>query len=268
MKIKIDMPQMTLWKIEEEHNTPPHIHEREFQITVPIYGSCLFVGQHKSYELACGEGFVQYPEEPHELHVSEGGGVIVLQVDRGSFTAFNRQQPLELDIRQRIDPVELNGRFRKWATALLLDDHMEPLAVQETETQVLSFLSRVLKGNQTNRRDAAIASASAADQHMALALDYMHEHFTEKINIDTLAAIALQSRFHFIRSFKAILGMTPYQYMLFLRMEEAKSRLGRTGATVTEISFRLGFSSTSQFYRVFLKMVGVTPEQYRFGLRN
>jgi len=268
MKIKIDTPQMTLWKIEEEHNTTPHIHEREFQITVPVYGSCVFARQNQSYELACGEGFVQYPEEPHELHVSSGAGVIVLQVDRSSFDQFNLQQPVELDIRQHIDPVELNGHFRKWAAALLLHDHMEPMAVQETESQVLYYLSRVLKGNQTNRRDAAFASASAVDRHMAMALDYMHEHFTEKINIDTLAAIALQSRFHFIRSFKTILGMTPYQYMLSLRIEEAKSRLRRSGATVTEISFRLGFSSTSQFYRMFVKMVGVTPEQYRSGLRN
>ncbi|RKN85220.1 AraC family transcriptional regulator [Paenibacillus ginsengarvi] len=267
MKMKIDTPQMTLWKIEELHNTPPHIHEQEFQITVPIYGSCLFVGQHRAYELASSEGFVQYPEVPHELHVSEGSGVIVLQVNRGSFAEFTKQRPLELDMRQQIDPAELNVQFRKWVTALLLGQ-TEPLAVQETETQVLYFLSRVLKGNQTNKRDAALASAAVADRYMTQVLDYMHEHFTDKINIDTLAAIALQSRYHFIRSFKSILGMTPYQYMLALRVEEAKSRLGRSEATVTEISFRLGFSSTSQFYRVFAKTVGVTPEQYRSGLRR
>ena len=267
MKIRIDTPRMSLWRIEEEHNTPPHIHEREFQITVPVHGSCLFVGKQRSYELECGEGFVQYPEEPHELHVSDRAGVIVLQVDRGGFDEFNRQQPLELDIRQRIDPVELSSRFRQWASALLLQDTAEPMAVQETETQVLHFLSRVLRGNQTNKRDAAVASVSTSDRHMALALEYMHEHFTEKLGIDTLAAIALQSRFHFIRSFKAMLGMTPYQYLLSLRIEEAKARLSRKDATVTEISHSLGFGSASQFYRVFLKSVGATPEQYRSGLR-
>lgn len=265
MKVRIDTPHMSLWRIEEHHATPPHVHERDFQITVPIYGSCLFVGQQQAHKLASGEGFVQYPEEPHELHVEGSSGVIVLQVDRGSLAEINRERPLELDCRQKIDPGLLSGEFRKWAAALLLSDSQEPLAVQETETQVLYFLSRVLRGNQTNRRDAAIASASAADRHMAQALDYMHEHYTDKINIDTLAAIALQSRFHFIRSFKAILGMTPYQYMLALRIEEAKARLGRTSSTATEISFDLGFSSTSQFYRTFVKMTGMTPEQYRKG---
>jgi len=268
MIIKIETPRMALWKIEEEHKTPPHVHERDYQITVPIYGTCRFVERRRSYELACGDGYVQYPEGTHELHVPEGNGVIVLQVDRGSFAELNNQQPMELDVRQRIDHSEWNYRFRKWATALILADAMEPLAVQETETQVLYFLSRVLKGNQTNKLDAAVASASATDPHMAQTLDYMHAHYRDKINIDTLAAIALQSRFHFIRSFKALLGMTPYQYMLSLRMEEAKARLGRTNATVTEISFALGFSSTSQFYRVFLKTVGVTPEQFRGGLRT
>ncbi|WP_168735784.1 AraC family transcriptional regulator [Cohnella fermenti] len=268
MKIRIDTPRLSLWRIEEEHSTAPHIHEREFQITVPIYGGCRFVGKQQAYELACGEGFVQYPEEPHELHVSGEAGVIVLQVDRDGFAEFNDRQPLEFDHRQSIDPVELSGRFRKWATTLLLHDPSEPLAVEETEAQVLSFLARSLRGNQTNRRDAALVSASSADRHMRTALDYMHEHYTEKLHIDTLAGIALLSRFHFIRTFKAILGMTPYQYILSLRIEEAKARLARSGATVTEISHDLGFGSASQFYRVFAKSVGATPEQYRSGVRG
>jgi len=268
MIVKFDTPQMKLWKIEQEHSHSTHIHEREFQITVPIYGTCRFAARHCMYELACGEGYVQYPAEPHELHIDGGVSVIVLQVDRDSFASFNRQRSWEPEQRQRIDPAKLNGQFRKWATKLLLHEQTEPLAVQETETQVLYYLSRVLKGNQAHLRDAAVASASAADRHLAQALDYLHEHFTDKIQLDELAAIALRSRFHFIRSFKAALGMTPYQYMLALRVEEAKAQLGSSDATVTEISFRMGFASTSQFYRAFVKMVGATPEQYRSGLRH
>ncbi|MFM1652965.1 helix-turn-helix domain-containing protein [Brevibacillus sp. B_LB10_24] len=268
MNIRVDTPQMKLWKIGEEYYTVPHVHEREYQITVPIYGSCLFSRQSEAYELAVGDGFVQYPEESHVLQVGPGAGVIVIQVDRTSLAQFYGHQELELEMRQRIDPEEIHRHFRKWTAALLLPDQLEPLAVQETEMQVLYYISRVLKGNQLHKRDAALAGTAASDRHMALALDYMHEHFTEKLNIDTLAGIALQSRFHFIRSFKSIVGVTPYQYLLSLRIEEAKTRLRRTFETVTEISFHLGFSSTSQFYRAFVKTVGITPEQYRSEFRH
>lgn len=81
--------------------------------------------------------------------------------------------------------------------------------------------------------------------------------------MEELAAVALQSRFHFVRSFKASVRMTPYEYVLQLRITEANRRLLQTNMTVTEISFSLGFSCTNQFYWLFAKLVGVTPERYR-----
>ncbi|NBD27969.1 helix-turn-helix domain-containing protein [Paenibacillus glycinis] len=51
--------------------------------------------------------------------------------------------------------------------------------------------------------------------------------------------------------------------MLKLRMEEAMNRLRRSEATVARIGEELGFSSSSQFHRAFLKMTGMTPQAFR-----
>lgn len=109
--------------------------------------------------------------------------------------------------------------------------------------------------------------AAAADLHLKRAVEYAHAHYRDQLDVDTLAAVALQSRFHFIRSFRTMTGLTPYQYVLRLRVEEAKAQLSRTAHTVADISCSLGFSSASQFYRAFAKATGLTPEQYRGGLR-
>ncbi|MNI03096.1 Bifunctional transcriptional activator/DNA repair enzyme AdaA [compost metagenome] len=130
--------------------------------------------------------------------------------------------------------------------------------------QVVSFLYQKLKGNHheciipNGRRIPPLADTS-----MTKVLDYIHEHYKEQLNMDSLSAIALQSKYHFIRSFAAAVGVTPYQYILQLRIHEAKIRLAGTSDNITHISYSLGFSTPSQFFRVFAKVTGTTPESYR-----
>ncbi|MFC0391924.1 helix-turn-helix domain-containing protein [Paenibacillus mendelii] len=103
---------------------------------------------------------------------------------------------------------------------------------------------------------AVFRKAVLSDQHFSRVLDYIHGHYTEQMSVDKLSSIALQSRYHFIRTFRTLTGLTPYQYVLQLRIEKAKDQLGSTATTVEEISYNLGFSSASQFYRAFLKSTG------------
>ncbi len=131
---------------------------------------------------------------------------------------------------------------------------------------MLEYVHRLIWGSGQLEKETAGKGACTGkdgDGHLHRVLDYIHAHYIDQVSIDELAAVALQSRFHFIRSFKSLTGMTPYQYVLRLRMEEARKQLRYSSVTITEISFGLGFSSTSQFYRVFMKSTGVTPEQYR-----
>jgi len=66
-----------------------------------------------------------------------------------------------------------------------------------------------------------------------------------------------------IRRFKAETGMTPYAYLLNLRLHTAKLYLTHTGLSVDEISRKTGFSSTSNFIQQFRKCWGTTPQKYR-----
>jgi AraC-like DNA-binding protein len=94
-------------------------------------------------------------------------------------------------------------------------------------------------------------------------MDYIHDHYKEQLSLDELAALAGVSKYHFVRQFKARTGNTPYQYVLSLRIAEAKRLLGAGRTSVTGICFDLGFASLSSFYRMFGRATGMTPEQYR-----
>jgi AraC-like DNA-binding protein len=70
------------------------------------------------------------------------------------------------------------------------------------------------------------------------------------------------SRFHLIRSFRALFGVTPHQYRTQLRLERARELLGG-GHSVTDACLQVGFSSLGSFSHLFERRVGVSPSAYR-----
>ncbi|WFR63878.1 AraC family transcriptional regulator [Paenibacillus amylolyticus] len=143
----------------------------------------------------------------------------------------------------------------------MLEDVPDLLQVQETELAIETYLRRTLTGQENGK--GTIAPGTFMDPHLQRVLDYIHSAYTGPMDIDSMAMVAHQSRHHFMRSFKALTGTTPYQYLLNLRVEEASRRLRLTTDSVTKISYDLGFSSVSQLYRAFQRVYVMTPMQYR-----
>src|SRR5687768_14313924 len=79
----------------------------------------------------------------------------------------------------------------------------------------------------------------------------------------SLEAMAGWSAFHFHRSFRRIVGETPKQYMLRLRLERAAARLATGSEPVVSIAADAGFASHEVFTRAFRRRFGLTPSAYR-----
>jgi AraC-like DNA-binding protein len=70
------------------------------------------------------------------------------------------------------------------------------------------------------------------------------------------------SPFHFIRTFRALFGVTPHQFRIQVRLDSAQLLLAR-GRSVTDACLAVGFSSPGSFSYLFGRRVGVTPSAYR-----
>jgi AraC family transcriptional regulator len=98
-------------------------------------------------------------------------------------------------------------------------------------------------------------------------VEFIRENLHRDISLSDLAGVAGLSRFHFTRAFKRTTGLSPYQFILSARVEQAKSSLANTDQSIFEISQRLGFGNQGQFAAAFRKLVGTTPSQFRRGHR-
>jgi AraC-like DNA-binding protein len=91
---------------------------------------------------------------------------------------------------------------------------------------------------------------------------FIDGHFADTINLEDTAGEAAFSKFHFIRLFKTIYGKTPHQYLISVRIENARLLLQR-GLRVTEVCYAVGFDSTSSFSLLFKKLTGQSPQAYQ-----
>lgn len=94
-------------------------------------------------------------------------------------------------------------------------------------------------------------------------INYINDNIYEKIDIDELTKLTKWKKHHFIRIFSSIIGNTPYQYILFHKMEIAKALIEETNQPINEIAFDLGFVNYSNFGHVFKKIYHTSPENYR-----
>jgi AraC family transcriptional regulator, regulatory protein of adaptative response / methylated-DNA-[protein]-cysteine methyltransferase len=96
------------------------------------------------------------------------------------------------------------------------------------------------------------------------ACDYIRSHPHERLPLARLAASAGLSQFHFQRSFKSVVGLTPGQFAEACRLKEFKGQL-RAQPSVTDAIYEAGFGSGSRVYERVNNRLGMTPVEYRSG---
>ncbi|MGK8485675.1 helix-turn-helix transcriptional regulator [Nocardia asiatica] len=99
--------------------------------------------------------------------------------------------------------------------------------------------------------------------HLRRAKDVADREYADPLNLDELAAAAGVSKYHFLRAFAAVYGLTPAAYLAERRIERAQDLLRATNLTVTEVCMLVGYSSLGSFSSKFRQLVGVTPSQYQ-----
>ncbi len=98
--------------------------------------------------------------------------------------------------------------------------------------------------------------------------EYLHKHHTEKISLDELAERFFINKYYLTRIFKEQFGTSINQYLLQLRITSAKRALRFTDDTVEEIGYQCGLGAPHYFSRMFKKMEGISPSEFRAKWKN
>jgi AraC family transcriptional regulator len=137
------------------------------------------------------------------------------------------------------------------------------------EEQLSFLLERMLRAHRTlvestrNIRAARVATRCEMFKRISRSTDYIHTHYARALTADELAAAAHLSKFHFIRLFRAVHGVTPYAYLQRKRAMVAKRLLETIDFGHEEIALRAGFDHRCTMFRQLVRWMGISGRGVR-----
>ena len=102
-----------------------------------------------------------------------------------------------------------------------------------------------------------------SDRPFLAAVEYINNNFEDNLTLEDMAERFHVSKSHFSRKFKEITGIGFNEYILLVRIKHSEFLLIETDYSITEISGKCGFNSSSYFTSAFNKYKGMTPFKFR-----
>jgi AraC-like DNA-binding protein/ligand-binding sensor protein len=135
-----------------------------------------------------------------------------------------------------------------------------PNAEQEAAVKLLTIFAQHLSilSNQL-----AVQRDNAEPPAIVRARQYIQEHQTEDLRLEQVAKAVNMSHFYFCKMFRKVAGLNFTDYLARVRTEKAKNLLLNPNLRVSEIAYEVGFQSLTHFNRVFKRIVGQSPTDYR-----
>ena len=100
-------------------------------------------------------------------------------------------------------------------------------------------------------------------QYMYKALEYIEEYYTESIRIEEIAAFIGLSPDYFSRMFKEYTGLTPVEYIRYVRLAKAAELLRKPDISIADVAMQVGFDDQGYFSRLFKQVIGVSPSVFQ-----
>ena len=138
-----------------------------------------------------------------------------------------------------------------------------PVVSRKKLDSVSSLLSIFADHLSMKSNQIAVQTANAEPPVIAKAKQFIREHHTEDLSLGQVAAAVHTSIFYFCKLFRKVTGTTFTEFVSRTRLEKAKNLLLNPNLRISEIAYEVGFQSLTHFNRVFKKVVGESPTEYR-----
>ncbi|AFH62973.1 transcriptional regulator [Paenibacillus mucilaginosus K02] len=238
---------------------PAHLH-RNIEILYVFSGVQYLEIEGKAYAVHAGEGAIIFPDMVHRYYKQgeqPADAVLILcnpQLLGGVFPDFEKFQPLT--------PYLPNEKIPEEAVyALKHIKKKDAFAVKLGWIYVI--MSHLLPHMELRQRKRI----PVPDMSKKM-IEYVADHFTEPITLDSLAAELCVSKYYISHIFSDRIKMNFRQYLGLLRAEYAAKLIRTTDAALSAVSSSAGFDSQRTFNRVFHAKYGMSPREYRNHVRQ
>jgi AraC family transcriptional regulator len=214
------------------------------------------------YELVPGSILVGHPDEEYVCTHEQGFGDECLSFHMSPELADAIADSQELRRTHCMPPLPelmVLGELGQAAAS-----ETSEVGLDEVGILLANRLGDLLTGR---RREPARISPRDRARIVEAAL-WIEEHAREPIDLAGAAKVAAFSPSYFLRRFTSVVGVTPHQYLVRVRLRRAAQLLAAGSQPVTEIASDVGFGDLSNFVRTFHRAAGVSPRRFRSRARR
>ncbi len=130
------------------------------------------------------------------------------------------------------------------------------------EAMATALAAHILRNYSAHSHQSVRYLGGLSPTQLKLVTSYIRDHLNQELSLEELAAIAQLSPYHFCRSFKQSTNLTPHQYVIRQRVEQAKLLLKDGKMGISEVAVACGFTHQSHLNRHFKRLTGVTPKNF------
>lgn len=146
--------------------------------------------------------------------------------------------------------------------ATLSEDQSSPFFLPRFKAYLILLITH-LQEHFTLKKKESVGRPKREATGIIPAIEYIHEHFTERPSVAEIARVAHMSESHLLHSFAKVTGTSVLQYINLLRFLHAKALFATTRLSVGEVAKACGFGSLSYFSKEYTRRMGISPSEAR-----
>jgi len=178
-----------------------------------------------------------------------------------------RKKPTETQFRRVAEQVT-NWGFEVPIDALRKAYFQTPVLSAARHDGVIKLLAIFAEHVANLSNQLVVQRENAEPPAITRAKAFIEEHHAEALSLDQAAKAAHMSTFYFCKIFRKVTGVNFTEYVSRVRIEKARNLLLNPNLRISEIAYEVGFQSLTHFNRVFKKVLGQSPTEFRAHLHK
>ncbi|MFT4938690.1 MAG: AraC-like DNA-binding protein [Paraglaciecola sp.] len=247
------------YKQAKGHEMQRNIHD-DHLLMYCLHGKGELRAENTTSQIKAGDIVVLPKGVPHRYKASKDQPWTIYWVHFCGSDCENFLDYLAIEKQKYIIPLGIHSR--------LVTSFEYLLECRQTNYDTASFINVANLLRQMLSHIALLGPISRRQQakhqlDLELVHSLMEASVHEKLELETLAKEVNLSKFHFIKKYRELTGSTPVNHFIHLKIKRACDLLDITNKSINEISYAIGYEDAYYFSRIFKKVMGISPSQYR-----